>query len=75
MEKINHNELFFGQLVQDSMRNIGTIQEFHDVHNVLVEYKKGGIGFYCLLENCEETKDINGEKIPLQHYDPLYKVD
>lgn len=66
------SELVVGLRVKDDDGNIGTVKEFKDLHNVLVEYDGGGSGFHCLVKGCVEYKNINGKVAAIDNYDPLY---
>lgn len=69
---INYSDLYIGMMVADDEGNIGVVKNHKDIHNIVVEYNNGGSGLHCLVKDCCDTKTINGEKIEIPLYDPLY---
>jgi hypothetical protein len=69
---VNADNIKIGLEVIDDGGTVGTIMECDDIHNIVVDYKDGGSGFYCLVEGCSEHRVINGDKYIVPYYDRLY---
>lgn len=53
--QLSYADITVGLDVVDSTGYIGTVTECDDIHNIVVEYKKGGGGLYCLSEECDDA--------------------
>lgn len=65
MEPLKFERLKIGMKVIDNDKNIGTITEIEDIHNVFVEYDNGGFGCHCFVEGCLDNL--------VPYYDPLFE--
>ena len=63
--------------VEDPANKVpGVVKKIYDVHNVEVEYDKGGAGIFCLDENCAVyegnfLEPINDEAMNLEDLEPI----
>ncbi|MCP4355241.1 MAG: hypothetical protein GY793_06340 [Proteobacteria bacterium] len=56
---VSSSKIYKGLKVVDKDKNIGTVKQCFDMHNVWVVYDVGGSGFYCIEKDCKD-------------YDPIY---
>lgn len=72
MQKIAFESLKVGMTVWDEYGTRGKVTECDDPHNVVVKYRGGNSGFYCLVEGCEEVMRDDKYEWLVKHYSPLF---
>jgi len=61
LTKLSYNSIKLDMEVYDEDLNCGIVIYCEDPHNIIVEYKNGGQGLFCMVENCADnnfTEDI-----------------
>lgn len=58
LNKLTMQNIKTGLLVTDKDGDFGIIRNCDDIHNIKVEFTLGGVGLYCLDEECEEYEEL-----------------
>lgn len=65
LTRLTSNTIKQDMEVYDINLNCGIVKDCSDMHNIVVVFKNGGQGLFCMVENCAEMFDS---------YDILYKI-